>query len=346
MDFVVGIEIRLSGNHTCDGKIFYDICDELKGKYPKDFKFTGWHPQCRCYAVSILKTDKELDKDFDRMLEGEEPMSAEESKNAVEDVPKQFKDWVEENKKKINTAKSLPYFVKDNRRAVDRIIKKEKISELSPHYGNALKLGRNAKKEAYEIIQNIGSPILNDLQKSNLYELAAALGLPKSQIQAMDYLEADSGKSNPSGNKLNCQSVVVAFEARRRGLKVYAPKYNPKDKAIFELGENFERAFLSAKNGKPISPTILRGRNDEEIIKKTEKQLNTPGRYVLGINYKDGSGHVLSIDIIKDMKIILHDEQINEFGKLQDLENIDYLEIIRIDNALLNINLLKSILLI
>ena len=126
MDFVVGIEVRLSGNHTCDGKIFYDICDELKGKYPKDFKFTGWHPQCRCYAVSILKTDKELDKDFDRMLEGEEPMSGEESKNAVEDVPKQFKDWVEENKKKINTAKSLPYFVKDNRRAVDRIMKSPK----------------------------------------------------------------------------------------------------------------------------------------------------------------------------------------------------------------------------
>ena len=42
-DFVVGIEIHLSGNHTCKGVKgdFFDICDELQGKYPKDFKFTG-----------------------------------------------------------------------------------------------------------------------------------------------------------------------------------------------------------------------------------------------------------------------------------------------------------------
>ena len=24
--------------------MFHDICDDLKGRYPKDFKFTGWHP--------------------------------------------------------------------------------------------------------------------------------------------------------------------------------------------------------------------------------------------------------------------------------------------------------------
>lgn len=49
MDFVVGIEVHLSGNHNCKGippGQFYDICDELQGKYPKTFKFTGWHPHC------------------------------------------------------------------------------------------------------------------------------------------------------------------------------------------------------------------------------------------------------------------------------------------------------------
>ncbi|MDR0754714.1 MAG: hypothetical protein LBF04_04920, partial [Prevotellaceae bacterium] len=39
-DFVVGIEINLSNNHTLNGKPFTDMCDDLKGKYPKDFKFT------------------------------------------------------------------------------------------------------------------------------------------------------------------------------------------------------------------------------------------------------------------------------------------------------------------
>jgi hypothetical protein len=63
LDFVVGIEVRLSNNHTINGVPFTDICDDLKGKYPKTFKFTGWHPLCRCYAVSVLKTEEEMDAD-------------------------------------------------------------------------------------------------------------------------------------------------------------------------------------------------------------------------------------------------------------------------------------------
>lgn len=43
---VIGIRVSLSNNHTLNGKPFFDICDELKGVYPKDFKFTGWHPMC------------------------------------------------------------------------------------------------------------------------------------------------------------------------------------------------------------------------------------------------------------------------------------------------------------
>ena len=63
LDFVVGIEIKLSNNHTLNGMPFTDICDKLKGRYPKDFKFTGWHPHCRCRAVTILKTDDEIAED-------------------------------------------------------------------------------------------------------------------------------------------------------------------------------------------------------------------------------------------------------------------------------------------
>ena len=135
MDFVVGIEICLSNNHTirlqpgettddpkqlrADGtpkanavRPLHDICDELKGRYPKTFKFTGWHPHCRCYAVSILKTDEELAKDNERILNGEEP--AEGSENEVKEVPEGFKEWVDKNGERIKGAKSLPYFVRDN----------------------------------------------------------------------------------------------------------------------------------------------------------------------------------------------------------------------------------------
>lgn len=59
-DFVIGIEIKLSDNHTLinpkTGKAepFYDICDELQGKYPKTFVFTGWHPNCYDEETEVL----------------------------------------------------------------------------------------------------------------------------------------------------------------------------------------------------------------------------------------------------------------------------------------------------
>ncbi len=107
LPFVVGIEIILSKNHPVP-----DICDDLKGRYPKDFKFTGWHPNCRCTVLSILKTEEEMAEDTRRILSGEEPTA--ESSQTVGDVPQGFKDWVQDNSGRIKKAKSLPYFLSDN----------------------------------------------------------------------------------------------------------------------------------------------------------------------------------------------------------------------------------------
>lgn len=107
MDFVVGIEIHLSNNHP-----IHDICDDLKGRYPKDFKFTGWHPHCRCHVTSILKTQEELDADTQRILNGEKPDG--ESVNRVEKVPDAFNEWVANNKERAKGWATMPYFIRDN----------------------------------------------------------------------------------------------------------------------------------------------------------------------------------------------------------------------------------------
>lgn len=122
MDFVVGIEVRTSGNHTClgsDGKphVFSDICDELQGKYPKDFKFTGWHPHCRCQAVPILKKPEELMADNRRILEGKEPTTG--STKEVKEPPRAFNDWVRDKRERAKGWSTMPYFVKDNLKYVD-----------------------------------------------------------------------------------------------------------------------------------------------------------------------------------------------------------------------------------
>lgn len=111
LDFVVGIEIRLSNNHP-----IHDICDELKGRYPKDFKFTGWHPQCLCNAIPILKTSEEMAADNERILNGESVGG--ESINTVSETPDNFQSWVKDNNDRISKANDrgqLPYFLKDNR---------------------------------------------------------------------------------------------------------------------------------------------------------------------------------------------------------------------------------------
>ncbi len=112
LDFVVGQEVRCSDtNHPVP-----DICDTLAGKYPKDFKFTGWHPFCRCYVIPVLKTNDEVNADCQRIMRGEEPLSG--SVNAVTDVPQNFRYWVEENASRTASARSLPYFIRDNPRYV------------------------------------------------------------------------------------------------------------------------------------------------------------------------------------------------------------------------------------
>lgn len=123
LDFVVGIEIKLSNNHPEP-----DICDDLKGRYPKDFKFTGWHPHCRCHVETVLKTPDELMADNRRIIDGEKP--TETSANTVKDVPQAFTDWVERNRERMAAAKSLPYFIRDNSKYVERTAKATTPTQL------------------------------------------------------------------------------------------------------------------------------------------------------------------------------------------------------------------------
>lgn len=184
LDFVVGVEIQLSENHTClgaDGKPhrFHDICDDLKGKYPKTFKFTGWHPHCRCYATPILKTEEEFDADTHRILQGEEPTEG--SENAVDELPDEFKAWAKENEPRLEAAKArgtLPYFVRDNDALIDGAFapKKKTLLEIAEE-----RHAKRTKEEEDEIRQRWAarakaneSP--NELRRETLQELKERMG--------------------------------------------------------------------------------------------------------------------------------------------------------------------------
>ena len=109
LPFVIGIEIHISNNHPTE-----DICDLFDGKrFPKDFKFTGWHPWCRCYAVSVLASQEEMDAYTTAIMNGED-VSHWKFTGQVEKMPKEFNKWMKDNQQRIASANNMPYFIKDN----------------------------------------------------------------------------------------------------------------------------------------------------------------------------------------------------------------------------------------
>lgn len=113
MDFITGYEVKLSGSHPKT-----DICDILKGRYPKDFVWTGWHPNDLCYVVPIIMSED----DYWKMRGGE--TVAEEQQ--VTELPESFKDYVRDNQSKLEAAQgrgTSPYWVRDNITKIERALK-------------------------------------------------------------------------------------------------------------------------------------------------------------------------------------------------------------------------------
>ncbi len=154
MPFVVGIVIKLSNAHPT-----YDICDKLAGRYPKDFHWTGWHPQCICYQVPEMMSDEEYDKIEEAMLRGENLIIK--SRNEVEDTPAAFKEYVLTNKDRIAKWKSKPYWVKDNpdyfKAAGDE---KEKFNTNT---GQTTPSGKNIRSQFTRIDKKIADKVDNAL---------------------------------------------------------------------------------------------------------------------------------------------------------------------------------------
>lgn len=144
MDFVVGYEIVRSKHHyPCS------LCESLAGKYPKDFVFRGWHPQCRCYVKPILAEEDEFLKMQRDILAGKEPTSTR-SVNTIRKPGEKFYDWLADNKDRLESATAMPYWMQDNQ---DYINKKRKIKVKTDEEREAIrkKWAERAKKNQLTI---------------------------------------------------------------------------------------------------------------------------------------------------------------------------------------------------
>lgn len=339
--FVLGIRIRLSGNHPEE-----DICDELAGDYPKDFMWRGWHPRCMCSASSILIDRDSEEWKYLRSLP-EKEYKAYKSPNLVQNVPEKFSIWCEHNAKKLDLAREkgkLPYFVKDNERVVGNLLGWEEKQAIKHGYVGA-KLGRKDANEAYKFYADSKPIKLSEEQKKNTQEIAKEMGIT-NEIKPMTFLEADNGRANVNYRKgdiyqQNCQSCVVVHEARLRGLDITSLGYSDKKDSIqFKLGEHFEDAWINPKTGKVPSSTKIKG---GDLLSKVEKQMKAVGRYHVGINYDKDNGHIIAAEKLQDDKLVLYDPQNGDFISLNEFANADSLEILKVDKLLMRMEVITSI---
>ena len=125
--FVIGIVIDLSPQHPVP-----DMCDDLQGRYPKDFLFYGWHPQCLCMSNPITLQGDEK-KEFYRRLAAGEDMSDYVSPHAVTDIPDSAKAWIKANRKQFVSAGErgkLGYVWRDNQKYLRLHFSKEEQEKM------------------------------------------------------------------------------------------------------------------------------------------------------------------------------------------------------------------------
>lgn len=174
-DFVVGYEVKTTQN----GHHVEDICDILAGKYPKSFKFTGWHPQCMCYCIPILKTEDEFWADDDVK-----------SVNEVTDVPHGFKKWIKDNEDRINAAEKrgkLPYFIRDNKNDVENILH----PNIRMVANNVLKIAQSWSEVDYSRLEKlISDNNISELDKESR-KVALAIKAMRDEEKALSDLIPD-----------------------------------------------------------------------------------------------------------------------------------------------------------
>lgn len=121
MPFVLGYEVRTSGSHPEN-----DICDDMAGEYPQDFVFTGWHPQCLCFAIPVLMSNKQFGAYQQLVLNGDDN-----TENIlaiaprIEQIPDSAKNWITANQGRVAGWKNTPYWWKDNESFVQPLLEKE-----------------------------------------------------------------------------------------------------------------------------------------------------------------------------------------------------------------------------
>jgi hypothetical protein len=277
LDFVVGVEIKLSNNHPEP-----DICDQLKGIYPKDFKWTGWHPNCRCYMVPVLATAEDLDEMLDKIMDGEEPGDLSvTSENTVSEVPEGFKRWIKDPKtqeriEKAEEKGTLPYFIKDNKQIVNKA-----IHGLSPEEQKALsyadllvdplailkKFDAATLDQLYTAVKSKLNDMLKGTLDSQKHTLEFEINWVKQHRKYNTWQEAADAYQKALDN-VNRQIEIRNVRNSASGIDQFV-RDHPKSKKVKALHMQIQEALT---NGDVVAAKNLIAQADDAILQYNKEQ--------------------------------------------------------------------------
>ena len=345
-DFILGIEVHRSANNRGPCK----ICDAMVGKYPKTFKFTGFHPFCICFATPITMEPEDF---ADFLLNDTVPQG-----QTITDIPQATKDFVSENKDGFQSA----FWYKDNF-ANDGGLQREIVSQ--PITNEVIKVSKpkRIKTDAEK----------NDIQKRwedrfvrnfNQAKIEQKIGVKKGK--EMTFEEANELRGNINYGKaseysVNCQSCVVANELRRRGYNVTAlPNLQKTGNIPYELSMRTNWAWIDPKTMvMPKKQTAggiyditrsgaLKSKSIKELTKELVELVKEPGRYHIDFAWKGkNSGHIITLEKLHNGKIIIYDPQTGKMKNWKELSkeiSLRYgVSVLRVDNLLVNTDIIDGI---
>ena len=345
-DFILGIEIHRSANNRGPCK----ICDAMVGKYPKTFKFTGFHPFCICFATPITM---EPDSFADFLLN--DTVAQEQ---VITDIPKTAKDFVDENKNRVQSA----FWYKDNF-SEEGDLQRERTPQ--PTTPEVIKVSRTKriKTDAEK----------NDIQKRwderfvrnfNQTKIEQKIGIKRDE--EMTFEEANELRGNINFGKgyeygVNCQSCVVSNELRRRGYDVTAlPNLKKAGNIPYELSGKTNWAWIDPKTmTTPVKKKAggvyditrtgaLKSKNISALTKDIIELVKEPGRYHIDFSWKSGnSGHIITLEKKTDGKIVIYDPQNGEIVNWANLSKRIKLQngvnVLRVDNLLVNTDIINGV---
>ena len=269
-DFILGIEIHRSSNNRGPCR----ICDAMVGRYPKTFKFTGFHPFCICFATPITMEPEDF---ADFLLNDTVPQG-----QTITDIPQAAKDFVAKNKNELQST----FWYKDN------FLENETSEEKEGHVRQKTEKQENVvkpKNETFDIYPtNNGNVRISSLHGKNEKEenlKVASYLANKYGYEIALIANPDNKKSADSFNKtlnvaqeykMNMTATKSSIDNLLRSAARQADNVVLWIESDISLNELSTAIHSRVKRSKIKSVTIVRGNKDktyhrDEIIQNDFK---------------------------------------------------------------------------